>query len=204
MEELEQTAGTMVFRTVSKGGGCAIYSTRPDECRRFRCGYLLWPALGEHWLPAPQQTGRRVEAGWQWKSSFTSIPARPLRGGPNPTTDGDSAAWLDKPSETAHTLFVQIGRRMIAIFPDREVDLGIVAEDETNPRFGDQTGRLGSEEAWRGEAESGRSPDCLTFRSGTALSFAAAAPRDPSLRNGNFRLYSDFEQNDAPGRLLQK
>ena len=31
---------------------------------------------------------------------------------------------------TAHTVFVQIGRRVIAIFPDREVDLGIVAEDE--------------------------------------------------------------------------
>jgi hypothetical protein len=31
---------------------------------------------------------------------------------------------------TAHTIFVQIGRRVIAIFPDEEVDLGVVAEDE--------------------------------------------------------------------------
>ena len=31
---------------------------------------------------------------------------------------------------TAYTIFVQIGRRVIAVFPDREVDLGVVAEDE--------------------------------------------------------------------------
>jgi hypothetical protein len=31
---------------------------------------------------------------------------------------------------TAHTIFVQIGRRVIAIFPDREMDLGVVEEDE--------------------------------------------------------------------------
>ncbi len=30
----------------------------------------------------------------------------------------------------AYTIFVQIGRRMIAVFPDREVDLGVVAADE--------------------------------------------------------------------------
>ena len=29
-----------------------------------------------------------------------------------------------------YTLFVQIGRRIIVVFPDREVDLGVVAEDE--------------------------------------------------------------------------
>jgi hypothetical protein len=31
---------------------------------------------------------------------------------------------------TAYTVFVQIGRKVIAVFPDREVDLGVVAEDE--------------------------------------------------------------------------
>jgi hypothetical protein len=31
---------------------------------------------------------------------------------------------------TAHTIFVQIGRRVISVFPDREEDLGVVAEDE--------------------------------------------------------------------------
>ena len=33
-------------------------------------------------------------------------------------------------ARTAYTIFVQIGRRVIAVFPDREVDLGVVAEDE--------------------------------------------------------------------------
>jgi hypothetical protein len=31
---------------------------------------------------------------------------------------------------TVYTVFVQIGRRVIAVFPEREMDLGVVAEDE--------------------------------------------------------------------------
>ena len=51
VEELSKPNGQWCPHCV-KGRGCAIYSDRPNECRRFQCGYLLWPALGEHWLPA--------------------------------------------------------------------------------------------------------------------------------------------------------
>jgi len=33
-------------------------------------------------------------------------------------------------AEAAYTIFIQIGRRIIVVFPDREVDLGVVSEDE--------------------------------------------------------------------------
>ena len=110
-----------------KGRGCAIYSDRPNECRRFQCGYLLWPALGEHWLPA------RSKLVVAFKPDGREIVVHVDPGVPN--------AWRAEPycseirnmaghAAEAYTIFVQIGRRMIAVFPDREVDLGVVAEDE--------------------------------------------------------------------------
>ena len=109
----------------AKGRGCTIYSDRPNECRKFYCGYLLWPALGEHWLPA------RSKLVVAFKPDGKEIVVHVDPGIPN--------AWRAEPyrseirgwaATTANTIFVQIGRRVIAVFPDREVDLGVVAEDE--------------------------------------------------------------------------
>jgi hypothetical protein len=89
---------------------------------------LLWPALGEHWLPA------RSKLVVAFKPDGKEIVFHVDPGVPN--------AWRSEPyyseirslagnaARTAYTIFVQIGRRMIAVFPDREVDLGVVAEDE--------------------------------------------------------------------------
>ena len=111
-----------------KGRGCAIYPDRPNECRTFNCGYLLWPELGEHWLPA------RSKLVVAFKPDGKEIIVHVDPGVPH--------AWRAEPyySEirnmagnavgTPYTVFVQIGRRVIAVLPDREVDLGVVAEDE--------------------------------------------------------------------------
>jgi hypothetical protein len=111
-----------------KGRGCTIYSDRPNECRGFYCEYLLSPAFGEHWFPA------RSKLVVAFKPDGGEIIVHVDPGVPN--------AWRAEPyySElhsmagqlegTVYTIFVQIGRRVIAIFPDRDVDLGIVAEDE--------------------------------------------------------------------------
>ncbi len=111
-----------------KGRGCGIYSDRPNECRRFQCGYLLWPELGEHWLPSRS----KLVVAFKPDGNEIIIHVDP----------GVPSAWRAEPyySEirnmagnaegTAYTIFVQIGRRVIAVFPDREVDLGVVAEDE--------------------------------------------------------------------------
>jgi hypothetical protein len=127
VEELRKPNGQWCPHCV-KGRGCAIYSDRPNECRRFQCGYLLWPALGEHWLPA------RSKLVVAFKPDGKEIVVHVDPGVPN--------AWRAEPyyseigslaghaTRTAYTIFVQIGRRMIAVFPDREVDLGVVAGDE--------------------------------------------------------------------------
>ena len=111
-----------------KARGCAIHSDRPNECRAFYCGYLLWPELGEHWRPS------RSKLVVAFKPDGMEIVFHVDPGVPN--------AWRAEPyyseirsmaghaAGTVYTIFVQIGRRVIAVFPDREVDLGVVAEDE--------------------------------------------------------------------------
>ena len=140
IEELGKPNGQWCPHCV-KGRGCAIYSDRPNECRGFQCGYLLWPELGEHWLPS------RSKLVVAFKPDGMEIIIHVDPGIPN--------AWRAEPyysqirsiavraAGTAYTVFVQIGRRIIAVFPDREVDLGVVAEDERiaiQPEPG--TGRL--------------------------------------------------------------
>ena len=110
--------------------------TRPDECRRFRCGYLLWSALGEHWLPARSKLVVALKPdGMEIVVHVDPGAPHAWRAEPYYTEIRGMAGYAER---TAYTLFVQIGRRMIAIFPDREVDLGIVAEDERilHPRGG--------------------------------------------------------------------
>jgi hypothetical protein len=34
-----------------RGGGCAIYETRPDTCRDFFCAWMRSPGLGPEWRP---------------------------------------------------------------------------------------------------------------------------------------------------------
>lgn len=111
------------------GKGCRIYDTRPDECRSFYCGYRQWRELGEHWTPAssklvvaPEMNGSRIAvhvdpgspSAWRKEPYFSEIKAM-------------AAGALER----SHSVVICIGRRVIVIFPDREVDLGPVADDET-------------------------------------------------------------------------
>ena len=127
VEELQKPNGQWCPHCV-KGRGCAIYSTRPDECHRFRCGYLLWSALGEHWLPARSKLVVAVKPDGM-EIVVHVDPGAPYAWRTEPYY-AEIRAMARQAERTAYTLFVQIGRRMIAVFPDREIDLGIVAEDE--------------------------------------------------------------------------
>ena len=126
-----------------KAKGCAIHAIRPDVCRAFQCGYIPSPALEEHWRPS------RSKLIIAFKPDGKEVVIHVDPDVPN--------AWRAEPyySEIRNmaangpkmgaTIFVQIGRRMIAVFPDREVDLGVVAEDEAVAIQKEPgTGRLGA------------------------------------------------------------
>lgn len=125
--ELQKPQGTWC-KHCDVGKGCKIYDDRPDECRTFYCGYLAWDAVGEEWFPAKSKMVVVAEL----EGARVAIHVDPGRPG----------AWREKPFYSAikhwsaeaarhmHQVVVMIGKRAIVVFPDSEVDLGEIADDE--------------------------------------------------------------------------
>ena len=110
------------------GRGCRIYDERPSECRSFHCGYLIWPMTDEHWFPARSKMVIVSELDGKRVAIYVD-PARPDAWRERPYHD-EIRQWATGAAQQAHQLVVFIGRRAIVIFPDREVDLGPIADDE--------------------------------------------------------------------------
>ena len=102
-------------------GGCAIYETRPEECRTFNCGYLMEPALGPEWKPSDskivlltEEKGRRILAhvdkqrpdSWKREPFYSALKQ-----------------WASDGRASGMQVMVAIGHRRIAILADRDVEL---------------------------------------------------------------------------------
>ncbi len=72
---LEKPAGKWC-RHFSKAGGCAVYETRPGDCRVFNCLWLLTDALGPEWKPSVAGFVLHSEDGGA-RLIVESDPARP-------------------------------------------------------------------------------------------------------------------------------
>lgn len=110
------------------GVGCGVYEDRPGECRSFRCGFLIDPALGEHWRPSRSHLMLVAEAGRNGLAVHVD-PARPDAWRREPYF-----GWLKTRARDAARVRGQVvayvGRRAIVILPDREMDLGPIGDDE--------------------------------------------------------------------------
>jgi hypothetical protein len=104
------------------GGGCRIYESRPAECRDFHCAWLASPTLGEEWRPSRSKIVLRVESDGR----LIAVHVDP----------GDPAAWRREPfyqtlkrfavkgADSNQQVIVYIRNRVIAIFPNKEVEVG--------------------------------------------------------------------------------
>lgn len=110
------------------GRGCRIYDERPSECRNFYCGYLTWPAAGEHWYPARSKMVIVSELGGN-RLAIRVDPARPNAWREEPYYS-EIKHWARSADPTKMQIVVFIRNRAIVILPDEEVDLGLVGEDE--------------------------------------------------------------------------
>ena len=110
------------------GTGCTIYADRPQECRDFSCLYLLNAELGEEWRPSQskivlvsEHDGNRIVAHVD--------PQRPDAWKQEPYYQ-QLKRWAVRSVAFRGQVIACIGRRMHMIFPDRDVDLGVVGLDE--------------------------------------------------------------------------
>jgi hypothetical protein len=110
------------------GRGCRVYDTRPKECRDFYCGFMTLPHLGEEWRPSTSKLILASEA--DGNSIYVHVdPTRPdaWRGEP---FYSKLKEWARNAVPLHGHVIVCVRSRRIVILPDRDVDLGIVEDDE--------------------------------------------------------------------------
>jgi hypothetical protein len=135
LPEVQSPAGKWC-RHCAPGKGCTIHETRPEVCRKFFCGWMVSPGLGPEWKPERAKLIVRlvvpdgempclavdVDEGypdaWRRPDIYGKLKQIATSGG---VTGGSGMRVVVR---------VRIGRRLIEILPDRDVDVGIVADDE--------------------------------------------------------------------------
>jgi hypothetical protein len=109
------------------GKGCRIYEERPQRCRDFMCGYLVWDAVPDHWHPAKSRIVIVGELGF--RTNFTVDPGAPGRWREQPWYN-DIKALAVLSFQQNRQVLVTVGAKVIAILPDRDLELGPVGDDE--------------------------------------------------------------------------
>lgn len=114
------------------GKGCAIHAERPFFCRGFYCHWMLTPGLGPEWKPDVAKFLIST------RNNGTRVTAHVDQNAPNAWRRepyyGTFKKWAIKAAAQRprmHLIDVMIGERLIVILPDRDVELGVIAEDET-------------------------------------------------------------------------
>ena len=105
-------------------GGCSIYDTRPELCRRFMCFWLALDYLDEKWKPTTAKL--LVYLGDNTHRVAIHVdPAFPNNWRREPYYS-QIRAWGVSCADIQCQVVVYIKDRAIAILPDKEVDLGHV------------------------------------------------------------------------------
>ena len=123
IEALDKPAGPWCAR-FKPGAGCTIYDDRPGDCRTFECDWLGSPGLPEAWRP---DRSRMILIAGDDGLRVIVDPATP-------------AAWRREPYyghlkrmagriPEGGQLIVSVGERRIVLFPDQDIDLGVVPAD---------------------------------------------------------------------------
>jgi hypothetical protein len=123
IEEFAKPPGVWCRHAVS-GKGCGIYAERPGSCRAFYCLWMQDDRFGPEWKPEKakfvvyvQQNGVNLQVAVD--PSFPNAWTRP-------PFAARIRKWVSDGAEHGQFVFVRIGQRVIALLPDRDVDLGRV------------------------------------------------------------------------------
>jgi hypothetical protein len=121
--EFAKPPGVWCKHAVS-GKGCGVYADRPASCRAFYCSWMQDESFGPDWKPEKSKFVVYMQAN----APNLQIAVDPSF--PNAWTRPPYYArikkWAADGGAQGRFVFVRIGMRMIALLPDREVDLGRV------------------------------------------------------------------------------
>ncbi|HEU4651122.1 MAG TPA: hypothetical protein VFS49_06880 [Croceibacterium sp.] len=125
--ELGKPAGAACPHCIG-GSGCGIYSSRPTVCGEFFCGYLVLPFVEPRWFPGT--CGMMIYPDAAQKRLAVHVdPARPDAWRATPY-HADLRRWAVAADKMGFQVYVAIGRRIIAILPHEDVDLGVFGADD--------------------------------------------------------------------------
>jgi uncharacterized cysteine cluster protein YcgN (CxxCxxCC family) len=122
IDALSKPIGIWCTHCAPGRGGCTIYESRPAECRDFYCAWLTSAVLGPEWRPNKCKMFLRMEG------NLVAVHVDP----------SDPTAWRREPffqqlKEFANKavgskqqVAVYVKNRVIVIFPNKEVDVGIM------------------------------------------------------------------------------
>jgi hypothetical protein len=113
------------------GKGCGIYATRPFDCRRFYCEWIISKGLGPEWRPERAKFALFKTNGGRRMTAHVD-PGYPSAWRRSPYYENFKAwaAQAVQKTPEMNLVDVMIGEHVIVVLPDREVDVGIVAADE--------------------------------------------------------------------------
>jgi hypothetical protein len=127
VEELAKPAHQWCVHFVA-GKGCTIYAGRPGECRTFRCLWLMRPQLSDTWRP--NRSHIVLYFSHDGSHLIANVdPAHPGAWRQSPYYD-TLRGWSRTGSGAGMNVIVKIGSRVLALLPDREVNLGTMHEGE--------------------------------------------------------------------------
>lgn len=128
----EMTKPNGVWCSYCKSGKrCTIYDQRPPSCRRFYCQWMLEMGLGPEWKPERAKFAMVKTEGGRRLTALVD-PGFPSAWRRSPYYE-NLKRWALEASRRLPEVYlvdVLIGQRSIAILPDRDVEVGILAHDE--------------------------------------------------------------------------
>jgi hypothetical protein len=139
IEELEKPAGVWC-RHAMTGKGCGIYENRPPVCQNFHCQWMLDSSLGPEWKPEKAKFVMSPDRKQQEIFNINVDPAFP-DAWTKPPFFATIKNWVAAGATLGRFALVQIGTRLIAVLPDRIVELGNVKPEVVLARERDPTGK---------------------------------------------------------------
>jgi Fe-S-cluster containining protein len=110
------------------GAGCAIYGSHPNACRSFVCAWLENPELDESWKPEACGFVLRTEDDGR-RLCIDVDAARPDAWREAPFHEALKAWAFDRLRRGGHAV-VYVEDKVIALFPEEELDLGRLAQGD--------------------------------------------------------------------------